>query len=198
MDVHNIAAFQNAFRCVTDHLEAVSLFVNYLYPKVQTEKRIVIVSPDAGGVKRADAMRQAMEKVLERPIEMAFFEKARAKGVLRTGRIVGEVKNATVIIIDDLISTGRTLSHAAKACKNQGATKVYAAATHGVFTSEGDEFLGGEELERILITDTIPPMRLQSNAVLQKLSVLPASELFADAIQRIHSNESIVELLMGS
>jgi ribose-phosphate pyrophosphokinase len=195
VDVHNLAAFQNAFRCRADHLEAAPLFVQWLLPKLQTTEKIVVVSPDAGGVKRAEAMRQRLERALNRQIEMAFFEKARAKGVLRTGRMIGDVQDAEVIIIDDLISTGRTMSHAAKLCKEVGAARVYAAATHGVFTSTANDPLKGEEFDRILITDTIPPFRLDSQLVSEKFDILPVSRMFAEAIRRIHFNESIIEML---
>ncbi len=195
VDVHNLAAFQNAFRCRADHLEALPLFIQWLLPRLQTKAKIVVVSPDAGGVKRAESMRRALESALKNEIELAFFEKGRAKGVLRTGRIIGEVKDATVIIVDDLISTGRTISHAAKQCKDLGANQVYAAVTHGVFVSEANQHLSGHELDRILITDTIPPFRLNSQLVSEKLEILAVSELFGRAIQRIHTNESVVDLL---
>lgn len=195
VDVHNVAAFQNAFRCRADHLEAAPLFVQWLLPKLQLQEKIVVVSPDAGGVKRAEAMRQRLESALNRPVDAAFLEKARAKGILRTGRIIGEVTDAAVVIVDDLISTGRTISHAAKLCKDLRATQVYAAVTHGVFVSEANQYLGGDEFDRILITDTISPFRFDPALVSKKMEILAVSELFARAIHRIHTNGSVVDLL---
>ncbi len=195
VDVHNIAAFQNAFRCPTDHLEAAPLFIRWLLPKLEGKEKIVVVSPDAGGVKRAQAMRQGLESALKKQADIAFLEKTRAKGVLRTGRMIGDVTDAVVIIVDDLISTGRTISHAAKLCRDFGAAHVYAAATHGVFGSEANQCLSGDEFDRILITDTIPPFRLNPQLVSKKLEVLAVSELFARAIRCIHTNESVVDLL---
>jgi ribose-phosphate pyrophosphokinase len=195
IDVHNLAAYQNAFRCHADHLEAASLFISHLKPYLQDERKLTVVSPDVGGEKRAELFRQALVRVLEREVSFAFFEKARALAVLRAGRLVGEVAGNTVVIVDDLISTGKTLSHAAKICKEAGAKKVYAAATHGIFVSPAENILSEEALDRILVTDTIPPFRLSHQLLEKKLDILPASRLFAEAIKRIHEEGSIVDLL---
>lgn len=194
MDVHNLAAFQNAFRCRTDHLEATKLFVAYFAAQLKEEPQITVVSPDIGGMKRAERFRQALGHALNRELNVAFMEKARAKGVMRAGRMIGDVAG-TAIIIDDLISTGGTLLHAAAACREGGATKVYAAATHGVFVGNTNNLLSGTELDQIIVTDTIPPFRLDPNLARNKLTVLPAAPLFAEAIRRIHSGSSLVELL---
>ena len=194
LDVHNLAAFQNAFRIRTDHLEATRLFVAYFVSLLDKEPRVTVVSPDIGGVKRAERFRQALGRALNRELSAAFLEKARAKGVMRGGRLVGAVAGAA-IIIDDLISTGGTLLHAAMACRENGATKVYAAATHGIFTSGAARLLSGEELDKVLVTDTIPPFRLDPDLARRKLDVLSASALFAEAIRRIHDGGSLVELM---
>jgi ribose-phosphate pyrophosphokinase len=195
LDVHNLAAYQNAFRCQTEHLEANKLFIAYLAPLLKAEHKIVIVSPDVGGIKRADRFRAALSRTLSRELSMAFVEKARAKGALSLGRLVGDVADSTVIIIDDMIGTGSTLAHAAKACKEQGARQVFAAASHGVFVGHASEILAAPELDRIIVTDSIPPFRLDSALVAQKLVVLSAAGLFAEAIRRLHSGGSLVELL---
>lgn len=194
MDVHNLAAFQNAFRCRTDHLEATKLFATRFASLLKEEPQITVVSPDIGGMKRAERFRQALGRTLNRELNVAFMEKARAKGVMRTGRLIGEVAGA-VIIIDDLISTGGTLRNAAAACREHGATKVYAAATHGVFVGSANDLLSGTVLDGIIITDTIPPFRLDPALTRDKLTVLPAAPLFAEAIRRIHGGGSLVELL---
>jgi ribose-phosphate pyrophosphokinase len=195
LDVHNLAAFQNAYRCHTDHLEANGLFLEYLIPELGEDAQVAVVSPDVGGIKRADRFRQALGRSLGTEIPMAFMEKARAKGVMTAGRIVGDVAGRMVVIIDDLISTGGTLVHAAKACKDLGAKDVYAAVSHGVFVEQANKVLATGELDRIIVTDTIVPFRLEPELIKQKLVVLSAVGLFADAIKRIHSGGSLVDLL---
>jgi ribose-phosphate pyrophosphokinase len=194
MDVHNLAAFQNAFRCRTDHLEATKLFVEHFASLLKEEPQITVVSPDIGGMKRAERFRQALGHALNRELNVAFMEKARAKGVMRAGRLTGDIAGAA-IIIDDLISTGGTLLHAARACRESGATKVYAAATHGVFVGNADNLLSHTVLDNVVVTDTIPAFRLDRELARNKLVVLPAAPLFAEAIRRIHTGGSLVELL---
>ncbi len=194
MDVHNLAAFQNAFRCRTDHLEATKLFVAHFASLLKEEFRITVVSPDIGGMKRAERFRQALGRALNREPNVAFMEKARAKGVLRGGRLIGDVAGCA-IIIDDLISTGGTLLHAAEACRESGAKKVYAAASHGIFVGNANRLLSGAELDRVIVTDTIPAFRLDPELARHKLTILPAAPLFAEAIRRIHTGGSLVELL---
>ncbi len=194
MDVHNLAAFQNAFRCRTDHLEATKPFVAHFASLLKEESRITVVSPDIGGMKRAERFRQALGRALNRELNVAFMEKARAKGVMHAGRLIGDIAG-NVIIVDDLISTGGTLLHAAAACRESGATKVYAAATHGVFVGKANNLLSGTVLDRVVVTDTIPAFRLDPDLARNKLTVLSAAPLFAEAIRRIHTGGSLVELL---
>ncbi|MDH3406655.1 MAG: ribose-phosphate diphosphokinase, partial [Gammaproteobacteria bacterium] len=107
LDVHNLAAFQNAFRIRSDHLEATKLFVTQLAPLLGNEPHVTVVSPDIGGIKRAERFRQALARTLGRELNLAFMEKSRAKGIMRTGKLAGDV-GGVAIIIDDLISTGKT------------------------------------------------------------------------------------------
>lgn len=194
LDVHNLAAFQNAFRCRTDHLEAKKLFVNHFVPIVRDDE-VVVISPDAGGVKRAQEFRQSLSRAIDKTVALAFMEKKRSRGVVSGETLVGDVRDKVVIIIDDLISTGTTLSRAAIACQNLGAKKVYAAASHGIFVGDAGTTLANPALKKIVITDTMPPFRLKADFANAKLTVLDASALFAEAIRRIHSSGSIVELL---
>ncbi len=194
MDVHNLAAFQNAFRIRADHLEAKRLFIEHFIPLARQEE-IVVVSPDVGGVKRAEDFRQAFGNALNRQIHGAFMEKYRSEGVVSGEAVVGDVSGKMAIIIDDLISSGTTLARAAESCRARGATKVYAAASHGVFSGKASQTLSNSALEKVVITDTIPPFRLDPDLARTKLVVLDAAKLFAEAIRRIHSGGSIVELL---
>lgn len=194
MDTHNLAAFQNAFRIRTDHLEARKLFVDRLAPLVRGED-VVVVSPDAGGVKRAEDFRQSLSRALGHDVSKAFMEKYRSEGVVSGEAVIGEVAGKVAIIIDDLISSGTTLRRAAESCRALGAKTIYAAAPHGVFSDKASQVLSTPALEKIVITDTIPPFRLDPALARDKLVIVEAAGLFAEAIGRIHSDGSIVDLL---
>lgn len=194
LDVHNLAAFENAFRCRVDHLEAKGLFVEHFAPVIGNEE-VVVVSPDAGGVKRADQFRQALARRLTREPGSAFLEKYRSAGVVSGEAVVGEVRDRVAIIIDDLISTGGTILRAACACRQRGARRVYAAASHGIFVGDAARVVADPALDSLVIADTIPPFRLDPGLVQGKVTVLETAPLFAEAIRRIHSGGSIVELL---
>lgn len=194
LDVHNLAAFENAFRCRIDHLEAQGLFVDYFAPKVDSEE-VVVVSPDVGGVKRAEQFRQLLSRRLGREPGSAFLEKYRSSGVVSGEAVVGNVEGRVAIIIDDLISTGGTILRAARACRAKGATRVFAAASHGMFVGDAARLLTEPALDGLAVTDSIPPFRIDPALASQKLVVLETAPLLAEAIRRIHEGGSIVELL---
>lgn len=193
LDVHNLAAYENAFRCGADHLEARGLFAEWIAARVGDEE-LVVVSPDVGGVKRAEALRQTLENKLHRPIGSAFLEKYRSAGVVSGQAVIGDVKDKVAVIIDDLISTGGTLARGATACRQRGAKAVYAAATHGIFVGEAARVFAGPDVAHLVITDSIPPFRLDPALVRAKVTVLDTAALFAEAIRRIHSGGSLVAL----
>lgn len=194
LDVHNPAAYQNAFRIPAEHLEAQGLFVAWFTAHLEDEP-IVVVSPDAGGVKRAEAFRQALSQALGRPIAAAFMEKHRSEGVVSGETVVGDVGGRTAIILDDLIGTGTTLARAAAACKALGANRVYAAASHGMFVGAAGAVLADPALDKVLVADSIPPFRLPPALLGSRVAVLASAPLFAEAIYRLHSGGSLVELL---
>jgi ribose-phosphate pyrophosphokinase len=194
LDVHNLAAYQNAFRCGTDHLEARPLFVDALAPRVGAAA-VAVVSPDVGGVKRADAFRESLARALGREVPLAIMEKARSEGVVSGEALVGDVAGRIAILVDDLISTGTTLHRAAKACRARGASRVIAAATHGLFTGDANARLAEPTLDEIVVTDSVPPFRLTDPAVRRKVTILAVAPLFAEAARRIHENGSLVDLL---
>ena len=196
MDVHNLAAFQNAFRCPTDHLEARKLFVDYFAPLLRDEAAVVI-SPDIGGVKRAEAFRGALSQATRREAASAFMEKHRSAGAVSGDALVGEVDGKAAVIVDDMIGTGTTMLRAAKACRARGARTVYAAAAHGLFVGQANRVVADDGFERVVVTDCVPPFRLDPEVVRNKLVVLGAATLFAEAIERIHGGGSIVDLLDG-
>ena len=194
LDVHNLAAYQNAFRCRTDHLEAKKLFIEFFLPFSKNEE-IVVVSPDIGGVKRAEQFREALEKKLGISVVSAFMEKKRSAGVVSGEAIVGKVEGKLAIIIDDMIASGGTITRTVNACHLRGASKICAAASHGLFAHDADKNLAEPALEQLVITDSVQPFRLKSGAVREKLEVLKSAPLFAKSISCIHSGDSIVELL---
>jgi ribose-phosphate pyrophosphokinase len=209
LDVHNVAALQNAWRIRTDHLEAKGLFVDYFARITTPDERseckpdraqpssneVVVVSPDAGGIKRAEEFRQALGRVLPVPVHSGFVEKYRSEGLVTGEAFAGDVAGKTAIIIDDLISSGTTVARAADACQKRGATAVYAAASHGLFSSKAAEALAHPALKQVVVTNTVPPFRLNADLIREKVVVLDATRLFAEAIKRIHSDGSIADLL---
>jgi ribose-phosphate pyrophosphokinase len=198
MDVHNPAAYQNAFRCHSDHLEAGTLFVEHFAASLrEAGENVVVLSPDAGGVKRAELFRQKLQRVLGRDITSAFMEKQRSAGIVSGEALVGEVEGRTVLVIDDLISTGTTLTRAARACKKLGARRIVAAATHGIFVGDANQRLADPALERVVVTNTLPPSRLDPTLLASKIQILDTAPMFAEAIGRIHGGGSLVELMEG-
>jgi ribose-phosphate pyrophosphokinase len=194
LDVHNLAAFQNSFRCRTDHLLALPLFVEHFAPLARAEP-VVVVSPDIGGAKRARAFGEALERALGREVATAFVEKHRSGGVVTGGLFAGEVRDRVAIIIDDLISSGGTILRAARACRELGARTVHAVATHGLFVDHAGEVVADAALEQVVVTDSVPPFRLDAAALRDKLVVLDSAPLFAEAIRRIDQGGSITELV---
>jgi ribose-phosphate pyrophosphokinase len=194
LDVHNLSAFQNAFRCRTEHLEANRMFVGWFAPLVQ-DQEVVVLSPDAGGIKRAEHFRVSLAEALGKPVGMAFAEKHRSGGVVSGDLLVGEVAGKQALIIDDLISSGTTMARAARACIDRGAAGVMAAATHGLFMADAPAVLADSAIGQLVVTDTVPPFRLEHSAAQAKVSVLSCSGLFAKAIHRMHAGESVSALM---
>ena len=193
LDVHNLAAYQNAYRCRTDHLDAKMLFAHHFAPLLR-DADVTVVSPDVGGIKRAEQFRVALNRLLGKMPAAAFLEKYRSQGVITGDAVIGDIHGRVAIIIDDIINTGSTIARAVKACHAQGATTIYAAASHGVFTDGANRELANASLTQVVITNTVPPLRLEST-VGEKIIILNAAPLFAQAIKCIHSGGSIVELL---
>ena len=194
LDVHNLAAFQNAFRCTTEHLEARMLFVDHFAPLLKDEE-VIVLSPDEGGLKRVNSFRHALGLALNREVPSGFMEKHRSRGVVSGESLYADVEGRTVVILDDLISSGTTLLRAARAAQAAGAKTIYAAASHGLFMTGSEKMLADPVLSRVVVTDTVPPFRLDPSLARQKLTVLETAPLVAEAIRRIHEGGSIVELL---
>jgi len=193
-DVHNLQAFQNAFRIPTDHLSARGLFVDH-FAGLPGAGDTVVMSPDAGGAKRAGAFRDALGARLGKDLPLVFMEKTRSAGVVAGESVVGDVAGAAVVILDDLISTGTTMARAARACRARGARAVYAAATHGLFVEGAVEAIADPALSSVVIADSVPPHRIEGTPARDKVIVLDAAPLFAEALRRLHSGGSVVELM---
>jgi len=194
LDVHNPAAFQNAFRCGTEHLEARPLFARHAARLVGAGE-VAVVSPDTGGAKRAEALRASLARLLARPVASAFAEKYRARGEVTGGLLVGEVAGRVALIVDDLISTGGTIARAARACRAAGARAVHALATHGLFVGGAKEMFAEPALAEVVVTNSVPPLHLERAQHGAKLVVLDVAPLFAEAIGRLHRGGSLAELL---
>lgn len=195
LDVHNEAAFENAFRCPSVALTTAPLLI----PKIKgmaADRAISVVSPDLGGGKRADLLRGALETFLGRPVGKAFVEKHRSSGVVSGDLFAGDVTNTLCVVVDDLISTGGTLVRAARLARTHGATKVIACVAHGLFMPGAESALADLAIDWIFATDSVPPFRLTPGPVLAKLEVISAAPLFAEAIRRLNQNEPLGDLLL--
>ncbi|WP_434664282.1 ribose-phosphate pyrophosphokinase [Paraburkholderia sp. A3BS-1L] len=189
LDVHNVAAYQNAFRVPTEHLEANELLAQWFATHLR-DTALVVVSPDAGGVRRSEDFRGRLAKLIGHPVEAAFAGKLRAGGIVTGKPIVGDLEGRCAIIVDDLIGTGTTLAQVAGHCRALGATEVHAAATHGLFLGDACVKLGGGALASIVVTDSVAPWRVPDGPLLDRLTVLDSAPLFAEAIARMHADAS--------
>ncbi len=171
-----------------DNLYASVAFAHYIAEKKLN--KIVVVSPDAGGVERAN---QFIQDLGRKGItaDLAIISKQRASaGVISTMNLIGDVRGADAIIIDDMCDTGGTLAKAAQLVKDSGAAHVFAAVTHPVFSGQALKIIGESVLDEMIITDTIP-LRGQAPVNMKVISIAP---LLANAILRIHLGESVSAL----
>ena len=193
LEVHNPAAFENAFRCRTVALTGTPLFVDFAKAHLAGED-MAVISPDAGGMKRAELLRETLEGALGKPVGKGLAEKYRSAGVVSGDLFVGNVKGRTALIVDDLISTGGTLLRAAKSARAAGAKRVLALVTHGLFMPGAEAVLADSAIDQVIVTDAVPPFRLTAPSA--KLVILPCAPLLAEAIRRLHENRSLTDLLV--
>jgi len=195
VDVHNRAAYENAFRIGCEHLEARPLFADRC--RALGRQPLTIVSPDPGGFHRAEALRDTLDQVNGAPVELAMLGKHRKAGVVRTEAFVGNVEGRIAVIVDDMIVSGTTLVRAADACRARGAVAVHAMATHALFTPAARDVLASPALDSIVVTDTIAPGRLQLGAAEAKLTTISVAPLLARAITTLHEGGSMTAVLEG-
>lgn len=204
IDAHNPGAFQNAsWDARFDNLEANGLFAKYVVTELKKQfpnkfgYNLVVMSPDEGGLKRARRFRTVIQKYLGgEEIPVVCMDKIHDGLEIKGNGIIGRVAGKNVVIIDDMISSGKTILECIETVKQHGGANVLAVfATHGLFVGDVNKYLDSEFLHNIVITDTIPPFRITNPNILEKITVLDTHELFAEAIRRTHKGESISDLI---
>jgi ribose-phosphate pyrophosphokinase len=186
LDLH-AGQIQGFFDIPLDHLFAINVFLDY-FKKIKINN-LVMVSPDVGGIKTARAYAKKFHAGL------AIVDKRRnTPESTEVMHILGEVRGKNVILVDDIIATGSSLTEAAEAIKEAGAKKIFAAVTHGVLSGDAVAKINASTIDELIITDSIP---LAEDKKSQKIKVVSVSKLFAEAIKRIHFEKSISVLFDG-
>jgi ribose-phosphate pyrophosphokinase len=185
MDLH-AGQVQGFFEIPVDHMTALFILTQY-FQDLGLED-LVVVAPDVG---RAKLNQKFAEKI---GAELAVLTKERpAQQVAEIGYVIGDVKGKTAVIVDDIIDTAGTLKAAAQTVLEEGATRVYAAATHAVLSGNAFDNLASSGLEQIVVTDTIPARA----GMPANVRVLPCGELLTDSIRRIFTDDSVSEVFGG-
>ncbi len=188
MDLH-AGQIQGFFNIPFDNIYASPVLIDYIHRELFSETTI-FVSPDAGGVERVRHFANKLKT------DIAMIDKRRtAKNVAKAMNIIGEISGKECIIIDDMIDTAGTLIEACKVLKEKGATKVYACATHPVFSPPALERIKKcDELDRVIVTDTIPLS--EEGHKIDKIVVLSTAEILSKAIHRTFNNDSVSSLFI--
>jgi ribose-phosphate pyrophosphokinase len=183
MDLH-AGQIQGFFDIPVDHLYSISVVGEYL--KKKNLKNLVVVSPDVGGIRMARAYSTLLES------SFAVVDKRReSASQTHVMNIIGEVAGKNVVIVDDLISTGGSLVEAVKALKDAGALDIYAAIVHPVLAGSAIEKINGSLLNELIVTNSIP---ISADRKSDKIRQISVAQLLAEAIHRIHRNESVSSL----
>lgn len=186
MDLH-AGQIQGYFNIPVDHLYATPVTVEY-FRKLKLRKPVV-VSPDPGGVERARAFGKRINA------RLAIIDKRREDAhTVEIMNVIGDVKDTTCLIVDDMIDTGGTLVRGAQALLDNGAREVYACCTHGVFASDAIEKVCESPLKQLVTTNSIP-LSPEGKAC-SRIKVLSVAKLFADAIRSIHEETSVSKLFI--
>jgi ribose-phosphate pyrophosphokinase len=186
MDLH-AGQLQGFFSKPVDHMTAMPILSQFVQDRLG-DRELVIIAPDAGRVKLVQKFSQKVGA------PYALMEKERpAHQVAEIGYVIGEVKNRTAVIVDDIIDTGGTLNAAAQTVLDEGADQVFAVATHGLFSGRAFEILSEGPLEGIVVTDTIP----LSDGAPDLITQLTCADILEDSIRRIFTNDSVSEIFAG-
>ncbi|SPJ78557.1 probable PRS5 - ribose-phosphate pyrophosphokinases [Fusarium torulosum] len=206
MDLHD-PQYQGFFDIPVDNLYGKALLQNYIQIQIPEFPQAVIVSPDAGGAKRATLIADSLKtdfalihKVIPptdlTPSDQNSFIATKERRPIRftehrnaSMMLVGEVKNRICILVDDIVDTGNTITRAAKLLKKEGASQVYALVTHGVFSGDSIARINASAIDKMLVTNSVP--QEEHRRLCPKLDVLDISPVFAEAIRRVHHGESI-------
>lgn len=187
VDLH-AGQIQGFFNIPVDNLYAAPVILESLKQRFP-ENNIVMVSPDAGGTERARAFAKRLGCTL------AVIDKRRTgPNVAEVMHLIGDVTDKTAIILDDMIDTAGTLTQAARALKEHGARTIYACATHGVLSGPAIDRINESDIEAVVITDTVPLGEKAERT--SKIKVLSVASLLAEAIRRIHDDESVSSLFV--
>ncbi|MFA5393299.1 MAG: ribose-phosphate pyrophosphokinase [Candidatus Ratteibacteria bacterium] len=187
MDLH-APQIQGFFDIPVDHLFAAPVTTAYFQKKGVDENNLVVVAPDVGSVKMARAFAKKMRA------DLAIVDKRRdGPDEVEVVNLIGNVRNKTAILVDDLISTGGTIVEAAEVLKKNGAVSVYASCTHGVLCGNAIAKIKSAPLKELVITDTIP---LSPENNLPVIKVLSVAEMLGEAIKRIHLSSSVSSLFI--
>jgi ribose-phosphate pyrophosphokinase len=183
MDLH-ADQIQGFFDIPVDNLQAAPVLVNYFFKKKL--KDVVVATPDVGGIKLARHFASRLKAPL------AIVDKRRT-GPTETHamNIIGEVKGKNVLLVDDMIATGKSLVEAVKFIKRAGARDVFACCSHGIFSGAAAEHIRNSELAELVVTDSIPNDHKKFGG---RVAVLSVASLFAEAIRRIHTETTVSTL----
>ncbi|MGH7906990.1 MAG: ribose-phosphate diphosphokinase [Candidatus Binataceae bacterium] len=186
VDLH-AGQIQGFFNIPVDNLYAMPVLTQYLRKRIEG-KRLSVVSPDAGGVERARAFARRLNA------NLAIIDKRRRRASeVAEMQLVGEVRDTIALLVDDMIDTAGTITEAAKVVTVAGATEVLACATHPILSDPACERLNRSNLNEVITTNTIP-LRAKAQAELPNLKVLSVGSLIAEAVRRIHNEESVSSL----
>ena len=186
MDLH-AGQIQGYFNIPVDNIFAAPVLLKYIRTHFQDD--LVVISPDAGGVERARAFAKRLDASL------AIIDKRReGPNVSEVMNIVGEVQGKTAIILDDMVDTAGTLTQAATALKNRGATGIHACCTHAVLSGPAIQRIEDSPIDSLVVTNTIPP---QDRAMAcGKITVLSVAQLLGETIKRSHNSDSVSTLFV--
>ncbi|MBU1653111.1 ribose-phosphate pyrophosphokinase, partial [bacterium] len=186
MDLH-APQIQGFFNVPFDHLFASGIFVDFYKQKKIPD--LVVVAPDIGSLKTVRFYAEYLN------VPMAVADKRRpTQNVSEIMNVIGDVKDKNILMVDDMVDTGGSLTQAALAVKDMGAKDVYACCTHGVFSGDAVEKINNSPIKEFVTTDTIP---LRAGVKSDKIRVLTVSKLIGESIRRIYNEESISSLFIN-